>query len=78
MFLQTLKLKGKQTTVYYKDPKIHTLDEEISRRLFLQHNLGMDLETLKEEEARFAAEKTNPKSKASDAKKPPRARKKAF
>ena len=32
----------------------------------------MDLENLKEEEARFAAEKTNLKSKASDAKKPPR------
>ena len=32
----------------------------------------MDLETLKEEEARFAAEKTNLKSKASNAKKPPR------
>ncbi|KAL8103053.1 hypothetical protein AgCh_027549 [Apium graveolens] len=31
----------------------------------------MDLETLKEEEARFAAKKTNLKSKASDAKKPP-------
>ena len=26
-FMQTLKLKGKQTTVYYKDPKIQTLDE---------------------------------------------------
>ncbi|KAL8133640.1 hypothetical protein AgCh_008909 [Apium graveolens] len=71
-FLQTLKLKGKQTIVYYKDPKIQTLDEEIARRLFLKHNPGMDLENLKEEEARFAAEKTNLKSKASNAKKPPR------
>ena len=35
-FIQTLKLKGKQTTVYYKDPKIQTLDEEIARRLFLK------------------------------------------
>ncbi|KAL8146621.1 hypothetical protein AgCh_004376 [Apium graveolens] len=77
-FLQTLKLKGKQTTVYYKDPKIQTLDEEIARRLFLKHNPGMDLETLKEEEARFATEKTNPKSKASDTKKPPRPKEKGF
>ncbi|KAL8116094.1 hypothetical protein AgCh_022547 [Apium graveolens] len=76
-FLQTLKLKGKQTNVYYKDPKIQTLDEEIARRLFLKYNLGMDLETL-EEEARFAAEKTNPKTKASDAKKPPRPKEKAI
>ncbi|KAL8125273.1 hypothetical protein AgCh_012817 [Apium graveolens] len=70
-FLQSLKLKGKQTTIYYKDPKIQTLDEEITRRLFLKHNPGMDLETLKEEEARLVAEKINPKSKALDAKKPP-------
>ena len=67
-----MKLKGKQTTVYYKDPKIQTLDEEIARRLFLKHNPRMDLETLKEEEARFAVEKINLKSKAFDAKKPPR------
>ena len=38
----------------------------------------MDLETLKEEEARFAAEKTNPKSKASNAKKPPRPKEKGI
>ena len=75
-FLQNLKLKGRETTVYYKDPKIQTLDEEIARRLFLKHNPGMDLETLKEKEARFAAEKTNLKSKASNAKKPPRPKQK--
>ncbi|KAL8134518.1 hypothetical protein AgCh_009513 [Apium graveolens] len=77
-FLQTLKLKGKQTTVYYKNPKIQTLDEEIARRLFLKHNPGMDLETLKEKEAKFGAEKTNLKSKASDAKKPPRPKEKGI
>ena len=77
-FSQTLKLKGKQTTVYYKDPKIQTLDEEIARRLFLKQNPGMDLETLKEEEARFAAEKTKPKSKASDTKKPSRTKEKGI
>ena len=77
-FMQTLKLKGKQTTVYYKDPKIQTLDEEISRRLFLKHNPGMDLENLKEEEAKFKAEKKNIKLKASVAKKPPRPKEKGI
>ncbi|KAL8099904.1 hypothetical protein AgCh_032238 [Apium graveolens] len=77
-FLQTLKLKGKQTTFHYKDPKIDTLDEKIARRLFLKHNPGMYIETLKEKEARFAAEKRNPKSKASDAKKPPRPKEKGI
>ncbi|KAL8099431.1 hypothetical protein AgCh_031894 [Apium graveolens] len=77
-FLQTLKLKGKQTTVYYKDPKIQTLDEEIARRLFLKHNPGMDLENLKEEEARFKAENINLNSKASVAKKPPRPKEKGI
>ena len=38
----------------------------------------MDLETLKEEEARFAAEKTNLKSKASNTKKPPRPKEKGI
>ncbi|KAL8133959.1 hypothetical protein AgCh_009144 [Apium graveolens] len=77
-FLQTLKLKGRDTTVYYKDPKIQTLDEEIARRLFLKHNPRMDLKTLKEEEARFAAEKTNLKCKASNAKKRPRPKEKGI
>ena len=51
---------------------------EIARRLFLKHNPGMDLENLKEEEARFKAEKTNLNSKASVAKKPPRPKEKAL
>ncbi|KAL8110277.1 hypothetical protein AgCh_026120 [Apium graveolens] len=76
--MQTLKLKGKQTTVYYKDPKIQTLDGEISRRFFLKHNPGMDLENLKEEEARFKAEKKNIKPKAYVAKKPPRPKEKGI
>ena len=38
----------------------------------------MDLEILKEEEARFAAEKTNLKSKASDVKKPRKPKEKAL
>ena len=41
------------------------LDEEISKRLFLKENPGMDFESLKEEEARLKTEKVNSKSKAS-------------
>ncbi|KAL8091340.1 hypothetical protein AgCh_033812 [Apium graveolens] len=77
-FMQNLKLKGKQTTVYYKHPKIQTLDEDIARRLFLKHNPGMDLKNLKEEEARFKVEKNNLKPKASVAKKPPRPKEKGI
>ncbi|KAL8108512.1 hypothetical protein AgCh_024823 [Apium graveolens] len=36
-FMQTLKLKGKETTVYCQDPKLQKLDEEISKRLFKSH-----------------------------------------
>ncbi|KAL8114452.1 hypothetical protein AgCh_021347 [Apium graveolens] len=41
------------------------LDEEMSRQLFLQENPGMDLESLKEEEARLKSEKVTSKSEAS-------------
>ena len=72
-FMQILKLKGKETTVYYQDPKLQELDEEISKMLFLKDNPGMDLESLKEEEARLKAENVKSKSKASiTAKKPPK------
>ncbi|KAL8090662.1 hypothetical protein AgCh_039917 [Apium graveolens] len=72
-FIQTLKLKGKETTVYYQDPKIQKLDEEISKRLFLKDNPGMDFESMKEEESRLKAENVKSKSKASiSAKKPPK------
>ncbi|KAL8132948.1 hypothetical protein AgCh_008427 [Apium graveolens] len=66
---QTLKLKGKETTVYYQDPKLQKLDEEILKRLFLKDNPGMNLESLKEEEARLKAENVKSKSKASIAEK---------
>ncbi|KAL8119347.1 hypothetical protein AgCh_016755 [Apium graveolens] len=72
-FMQTLKLKGKETSVYYQDPKLQKLDEEISKILFLKGNPGMDFESLKEEEARLKAENVKSKSKASiTAKKPPK------
>ncbi|KAL8125055.1 hypothetical protein AgCh_012653 [Apium graveolens] len=41
------------------------LDEEMSRQLFLQENPGIDLESLKEEEARLKSEKVTSKSEAS-------------
>ncbi|KAL8089238.1 hypothetical protein AgCh_038866 [Apium graveolens] len=72
-FMQTLKLKGKKTTVYYQDPKLQKLDKEISKRLFLKDNPGMDFKSLKKEEARVKAENVKSKSKASiTAKKPPK------
>ena len=72
-FMQTLKFKGKETTVYHQDPKLQKLDEEISKRLFLKDNPGMDFESLKKEEARLKAENDKFKSKASiTAKKPPK------
>ncbi|KAL8120989.1 hypothetical protein AgCh_017960 [Apium graveolens] len=45
------------------------LDEEISRRLFLKENPGMDFESLMEEEARLKSEKVKSKSEASVGKK---------
>ncbi|KAL8125875.1 hypothetical protein AgCh_013251 [Apium graveolens] len=77
-FLQTLKFKGNKATFFYKDPKIQIIDEELAKRLFLKDNPGVDLEELREEEAKFATEKSKPKSKASDAKKPPRPKEKGI
>ncbi|KAL8099777.1 hypothetical protein AgCh_032147 [Apium graveolens] len=48
------------------------LDEEMSRQLFLQENPGMDLESLKEEEARLKSEKITSKSEASGKKSLPK------
>ena len=63
---------GKQVLVNPED-----LDEEISKKLFLKENPGLDLEMLEEEEARLKAaiDKSQSKSKASaTAKKPPQAK----
>ncbi|KAL8132117.1 hypothetical protein AgCh_007860 [Apium graveolens] len=67
-----------QTLMTKPDFGYKTLDEEIARRLFLKNNPGMDLENLKEEEARFKAKKKNLKPKASVAKKPPRPKEKGI
>ncbi|KAL8119017.1 hypothetical protein AgCh_016496 [Apium graveolens] len=69
---------GKKSTFFYKDPKIQSVDEELAKRLFLKDNPEVDLEELREEEAKFAAEKSKSKSKASDAKKPPRPKEKGI
>ncbi|KAL8107130.1 hypothetical protein AgCh_023792 [Apium graveolens] len=48
------------------------LDEEMLRQLFLQENPGMDLESLKEEEARLKSKKATSKSEASGKKSLPK------
>ncbi|KAL8109306.1 hypothetical protein AgCh_025415 [Apium graveolens] len=52
-FLQTLKFKGKKTTLFYKDPKITSYDSEVNRRIFERENLGVDLEQLRLMEEEF-------------------------
>ncbi|KAL8101032.1 hypothetical protein AgCh_033059 [Apium graveolens] len=77
---QRLKSSGdKQSLMSRSDILIQLGSEDSqSKRLFLKHNPGIDLETLKEEEARFAVEKTNPKFKASVVEKPPRSKEKGI
>ena len=54
-YMQTLKLKGgKETTLYYRDPKLQILDAEIARKLFEEDNPGVDLDEIRREEQRFA------------------------
>lgn len=73
--MQTPRLKGKEITVFYQDPKIQTLDALIGRRLFLKDNFGMGLEKLNEEDIKLA-KKT--KSKSDKSVKPPRPKAKGY
>ena len=57
--MQTLKLKGRHTTVYYKDPKIKALNEEIAKRLFLRDNPEMDIKELKRRKRDLLLRKSN-------------------
>ncbi|KAL8125250.1 hypothetical protein AgCh_012797 [Apium graveolens] len=52
-YLQTLKVKGRNTTLFYKDPKIHLLDSEVSRRIFAKENPRVDLKQLRQMEEDF-------------------------
>lgn len=56
-FIQTLKFKGRKTTIYYQDPKIPNLND-IAKRMFAKENPGMNIEQIKymEEEFRLLKE----------------------
>lgn len=47
--------KNRKTTLYYKDPKIQALDVEITKRLSMRDDPGVDSEKLKKEDERLAA-----------------------
>ncbi|KAL8134557.1 hypothetical protein AgCh_009539 [Apium graveolens] len=68
------KVQGKSST----QNKLSSDDLNAKRLKSSSDKQRMDLETLKEEEARFATDKINLKSKASDAKKPPRPKQKGI
>ncbi|KAL8126315.1 hypothetical protein AgCh_013559 [Apium graveolens] len=52
-YLQNLKVKGRKTTLFYKDPNIQLFYSEVSRRIFVKKNLGVDLEQLRQTEEDF-------------------------
>lgn len=52
-FLQTLKCKGKKTTLYYKDPKIHRFDDELAKRLFEKDHPGVNIGQIRNMEDEF-------------------------
>ncbi|KAL8108679.1 hypothetical protein AgCh_024951 [Apium graveolens] len=60
-YLETLKVKERKTTLFYKDPKIQLFDSEVSRRIFAKENPGVDLEQLRqmEEDFKNSIKKTN-------------------
>ncbi|KAL8088541.1 hypothetical protein AgCh_038357 [Apium graveolens] len=57
-YLQALKVKGKKTTLFYKDPKIQNFDSEVSRRIFERENPGVDMEQLRPLEEEYKSLKS--------------------
>ena len=56
-FCQTLKFRGKETILFYKSPSLQTIDEAVARNIFERENPGVDIEAIRLEEERLAAEK---------------------
>ncbi|XP_063939749.1 uncharacterized protein LOC135148454 [Daucus carota subsp. sativus] len=56
-FCQTLKFRGKETTLFYKSPSLQAIDEAMARKIFEKENPGVDIEAIRLEEERLAAEK---------------------
>ncbi|XP_063936099.1 uncharacterized protein LOC135147177 [Daucus carota subsp. sativus] len=56
-FCQTLKFRGRETTLFYKSPSLQAIDEAMARKIFEKENPGVDIEAIRLEEERLAAEK---------------------
>ena len=54
-FCQTLKFRGKETTLFYKSPSLQAIDEAVARKIFERKNPGLDIEAIRLEEERLAA-----------------------
>lgn len=53
-FMQTLKYMGKQTTLYYKDPKLQKFNDVLAMKIFQVENPGVDIEQIRHTEEEFA------------------------
>ncbi|XP_063941253.1 chromatin-remodeling ATPase INO80-like [Daucus carota subsp. sativus] len=49
--------RGKETTLFYKSPSLQAIDEAMARKIFEKENPGVDIEAIRLEEERLAAEK---------------------
>uniref|UniRef100_A0A166GDH0 Uncharacterized protein n=1 Tax=Daucus carota subsp. sativus TaxID=79200 RepID=A0A166GDH0_DAUCS len=56
-FYQTLKFRGRETTLFYKSPSLQAIDEAMARKIFEKENPRVDIEAIRLEEERLAAEK---------------------
>lgn len=57
-FMQTLKLRGKTTTLFYKDPKIHKFNDVVALKLSQKDNPKVDLEQIRKIKEEFALQKS--------------------
>ena len=51
------RYKGKETTLFYKSPSLQLIDEAVARKIHEKENPSIDIEAIKQEEERLAAEK---------------------
>ena len=65
-FCQTLKFRGKETTLFYKSPSLQAIDEAVARKIFEKENPGVDIKDIRLEEERLAAEKMKISKSKSD------------
>ncbi|XP_063941354.1 uncharacterized protein LOC135149542 [Daucus carota subsp. sativus] len=65
----TVKIQGKETTLFYKAPTQLDFDEAVAKNLFEEENPGVSIEDIRKEEERLAAEKKKISKAKSDEKK---------